>query len=163
VASAPKTCPPIITRCIAVFWPFKCSWLGTRNFRTTRLFLANKNVFESEQQDEQIGQKKFLSLYFFRLVGAKNRKNKNLPFLAPTKRKKYKLRFFFAEMESARNLGLHSIFRFFVIYYHLIAYIVERDAIRVIEIIYSMDFQNCREFFMSRFPSVKSRCRFLVL
>jgi hypothetical protein len=46
--------PPIITRCIAVFGPFKCSWLGALNFRTTRLFLANKNVFESEHQDEQI-------------------------------------------------------------------------------------------------------------
>jgi hypothetical protein len=54
------------------FWPFKCSCLGTRNFRTTQLFLANKNVFESEHQDEQIG------------------------LLAPTKRNLYKLRNFFA-------------------------------------------------------------------
>jgi hypothetical protein len=78
---------PVITQCIAVFSSFRCSWLGTRNFSTTRLYWANKKVFESEQQDGQI------SLYFFRLVEAKNRKKTNLPFFAPTKRKKYKLSF----------------------------------------------------------------------
>ena len=60
-----------------------------------------KMLYNPKFDADSISAKKFLSLYFFHLVGAKTENLSFFRFLAPTKRKKYKLRNFFRSICSS--------------------------------------------------------------